>query len=346
MAPVTPGRLRRGDTVAIVSPSWGGPSRFPAIYELGLSVLREELGLNVREMPNARADADWVAAHPEARAADLTAALEDPEVRGIWCSIGGDDSMRVLPHLDPTLPGRHPKAVVGYSDSTTILTWMRTNGVVAFHGPSVMAGIAQWRSFPPEFGAQLRAVLVDGVPGHRYERFPTFSEGYRDWGELASVGQTNPTKPSQPWRWLNGRRTFEGELFGGNLETLDLLKGTPFFPPPGFFDGQVLFLETSEEHPTPKTVGRSLRNYGLAGILGRLAGLLIARPRGYSVDERDELDQRVRAVVVDEFGQTELPVVTGLDFGHTDPQWVLPLGGRVRVEPEGPTFTLLEPAVA
>jgi muramoyltetrapeptide carboxypeptidase LdcA involved in peptidoglycan recycling len=80
--------------------------------------------------------------------------------------------------------------------------------------------------------------------------------------------------------------------------------------------------------------------------LGRLAGLLIARPRGYSVDERDELDQRVRAVVVDEFGQTELPVVTGLDFGHTDPQWVLPLGGRVRVEPEGPTFTLLEPAVA
>ncbi|HXQ49048.1 MAG TPA: S66 peptidase family protein [Thermoplasmata archaeon] len=346
MAPVTPGRLRQGDTVAVVSPSWGGPSRFPAIYELGLSVLREELGLRVREMPNARTDADWLALHPEARAADLTAALEDPEVRGIWCSIGGEDSMRLLPHLDSSLPLRHPKVLVGYSDSTTLLIWMRTHGVVSFHGPSIMAGIAQWRSLPPEFAEQLRSVLFEPDGGHQYRPFPWFSEGYENWGEPASIGTTKPHQPSEPWRWLNAPRRFEGELFGGNLETLDLLKGTRFFPFPEFFDGQVLFLETSEEHPPPKAVGASLRNYGVSGILGRLSGLLLARPRGYSAEERKELDDRVRAVVVDEFGLTDLPVVTGLDFGHTDPQWVLPLGGRVRLDPEGPTFTLTEPAVA
>ncbi len=51
-------------------------------------------------------------------------------------------------------------------------------------------------------------------------------------------------------------------------------------------------------------------------------------------------------MVVEEFGLTDLPVVTGLDFGHTDPQWVLPLGVRARIEPDGPTFTLLQPGVA
>jgi muramoyltetrapeptide carboxypeptidase LdcA involved in peptidoglycan recycling len=346
MRPVPPGRLHRGDTVAVVSPSWGGPSRYPAIYDLGLSVLRDELGLQVREMSNARADAEWLSRHPEARAADLTAAFEDPDVRGIWCSIGGDDSMRLLPLLDPTLPRRHPKVVVGYSDSTAVLAWVRANGVVAFHGPSVMAGIAQWRSLPPEFGAQLRSVLFEGRPGHRYRPFSTFSEGYPDWGDAATLGRTQAPQPSEPWNWLNGRTRVEGELFGGSLETLDHLKGTPFFPPPEFFDGKVLFLETSEEHPTPLTVGRSIRNYGVAGILPRLRGLVLGRARGYSAEEREELDRRVRSVVVEEFGCTDLPIVTRLDFGHTDPQWVLPVGGQVRLDPEGPSFMLTEPAVA
>jgi muramoyltetrapeptide carboxypeptidase LdcA involved in peptidoglycan recycling len=345
MAPVTPGRLRRGDTVAVVSPSWGGPSKFPAIYEQGLAVLREELGLEVREMPNARTDAGWLASHPEARAADVAAALADPAVRGVWCSIGGDDSIRILRHLDPSLPMKHPKVVVGFSDATPLLTWMRWNGVVAYHGPSIMAGVAQWRSFPPEFGEQVRAVLFEGGAGHRFRPFPTFSEGYENWGDPASVGRTQPKRPSEPWHWVNAASPAEGELFGGNLEILDLLKGTPFFPPPEFFDGKLLFLETSEEAPTPKTVGRSLRNYGVSGILDRISGLLVGRPRGYTDEARAELDTRIREVAVDEFGRTDLPVVTHLDFGHTDPQWVLPIGVRARIDPDGPAFTLVEPSV-
>jgi muramoyltetrapeptide carboxypeptidase LdcA involved in peptidoglycan recycling len=346
MAPVTPGRLRRGDTVAIVSPSWGGPSRFPAVYEHGLAILREELGLTVREMPHARADADWLSAHPEARASDIEAALQDPEVRGIWCSIGGDDSLRILPHLDPSLPAKRPKVLVGFSDSTTLLVWMRRNGVVSFHGPSILAGISQWRTFPPEFGEQLRAVLFGGAAETRYVAFPSFSEGYPDWGDPAHLGRTHPKRPSEPWNWWNAPRAVEGELFGGNFEALEFLKGTPFFPPPEFFDDKLLFLETSEEVPPPKAVARGLRNYGVAGILDRIAGLLIARPRGYSEEARGELHRRVRSVVVDEFGRSELPVVIGLPFGHTDPQWVLPLGVRARLEPVGPTFSLLQPAVA
>ena len=36
-------KLKKGDTIAIVSPSWGGPSIFPHIYESGIKTL-EKLG--------------------------------------------------------------------------------------------------------------------------------------------------------------------------------------------------------------------------------------------------------------------------------------------------------------
>ncbi|MCI4325015.1 MAG: LD-carboxypeptidase [Thermoplasmata archaeon] len=346
MGPVKPGRLRRGDTVAIVSPSWGGPSRFPAVYEHGLRALERELGLVVREMPNARLDADESARHPEKRAGDINAAFDDPEVRAIWCSIGGNDAMRIVRYLDPELPRRHPKVVVGYSDSVTLLTWVRRCGVVSFHGPSIMAGISQWSAMPPSFGEQLRAVLVDPAARYEYRPFPHFSEGYLDWGDPASLGRTKPTRPSESPHVLNGDRAAEGELFGGCIETLEGLKGTPQFPPTEFFSGTLLFLETSEEHPPPKAVVRWLRNYGVSGVLDRLAGLLFARPRGYTDAERRELDAGIRQVILEEFGRTDLPIVTGFDFGHTDPQWVLPVGGRARLDPITGTLTLTEPAVA
>ncbi|MCI4328011.1 MAG: LD-carboxypeptidase [Thermoplasmata archaeon] len=346
MGPVKPGRLRPGDTVAVVSPSWGGPSRFPAVYEHGLRVLERELGLVVREMPHARTDADRLARHPELRAEDIAAALADPTVRALWCSIGGDDLMRVIPHLDPELPRKFPKVVVGYSDSSVLLTWLRRNGVIAFHGPSIMAGISQWPSLPKEFGDQLRAVLFEPTPSHRYRPFAAYSEGYVDWGDPASVGQTKSTRTSEPWHRLNGERPVDGELFGGNLESLEQLKGTPQFPPVEFFDGKLLFLEISEEHPPPVVVVRMLRNYGVSGILGRIAGLLFGRPRGYTDTARRELDAGIRRTVVEEFGRADLPIVTHLDFGHTDPQWVLPVGGRARLDPAAPSLELLEPAVA
>jgi muramoyltetrapeptide carboxypeptidase LdcA involved in peptidoglycan recycling len=346
MGPVKPGRLRRGDTVAIVSPSWGGPSRFPAVYEHGLRVLERELGLVVREMPHARMDADRAAKHPEERASDINAAFGDPEIRALWCSIGGDDAMRIVRYLDPELPRRHPKVVVGYSDSITILTWVRQSGVVSFHGPSIMAGISQWESMPPSYGEQLRSVLVDPAPRHEYRPFPEFSEGYGDWGDPASLGHTKPRQPGQPPRGLNGDHPVEGELFGGCIESLEMLKGTPQFPPTDFFAGKLLFLETSEHHPPPAAVVRWLRNYGVSGILDRLEGLLFGRPRGYTEPERRELDEGLRRVVVEEFGRNDLPIVTDLPFGHTDPQWVLPVGANARLDPAAGTLTLTEPAVS
>ena len=97
---IKPRRLQAGDRVAVVSPSWGGPATVPSRYAAGKRQLKETFGVKVVEMPNALASADYLAKHPEVRAADLMQAFADPSIAGIIATIGGDDSIRFLPHLD------------------------------------------------------------------------------------------------------------------------------------------------------------------------------------------------------------------------------------------------------
>lgn len=94
-----PTKLNRGDTVAIVSPSWGGPSTFPHIYENGLKVLLE-WGLKIKEFPTTRMDPRFTRDNPEVRAKDINEAFADTGVKAIFASIGGNDSVRILPFLD------------------------------------------------------------------------------------------------------------------------------------------------------------------------------------------------------------------------------------------------------
>ena len=44
-------KLKRGDTVAVLSPSFAAPGRWPQVYELGLERLRNIFGLNPVEFP-------------------------------------------------------------------------------------------------------------------------------------------------------------------------------------------------------------------------------------------------------------------------------------------------------
>ena len=112
-----------------------------------------------------------------------------------------------------------------------------------------------------------------------------------------------------------------------------------------FWNGRVLFVETSEEKPPPFEVKYFLRTLGIQGVFDRIQALLFGRARGYNVQEKRELDRIVVQVVGDEFRHPEIPIVTNLDFGHTDPQFVLPLGVEAEVDPAARTIRLLESAV-
>lgn len=104
-----PPRLRAGDTIAAVSLSSGLAAQLPDRYAAGKRQLEEAFCLKVIEAPNALASDEWLYRHPEARAADLHWALENPDVRAVVSTIGGDDSIRLLPYLDLDLIRAHPQ---------------------------------------------------------------------------------------------------------------------------------------------------------------------------------------------------------------------------------------------
>lgn len=341
---VKPRRLHAGDTVAVVSPSGAAPSRFPRVYERGLRMLQEGFGLRVQEFPTARTDAATLAANPRMRAEDVNRAFRDDGVQAIVTSIGGDDSVRILPHLDAGVVRSHPKILMGYSDTSTLLTWANQQGLVTFHGPSVMAGFSQLDALPPAFAEHIRDVLFRPRAPLEYRPFGRYSDGYPDWSVPANLGRVRPPREDAGWHWLQGGTAVRGRLFGGNIEVLEWLKGTRFWPSETFWDGVILFLETSEEVPPPLAVKRWLRNYGLQGVFERVAAVLFGRARGYTDERKRELDEVLRSVLA-EFGRPELPLVSNLDFGHTDPQFILPLGVQAEVDGAHRTLRLLEPAV-
>lgn len=340
MTPIKPERLHIDDTVAIVSPSWGGPSVFPHIYELGLGLL-QRWGLHAAEYPTARMKASELAARPDLRADDINRAFADPKVKAIFAAIGGNDSHRILPFLDADVIRANPKILMGYSDTSTLHLFCQRLGLVTLHGPSIMAGFAQMSALP-EYAAHVKEMLFLPEPGYRYQPFTSYCDGYPDWRQEAKAGQVNDPHPAEGWRLLQGAGVAEGRLFGGCLDVFEGLRGGVFWPSAEFWDGRLLFLETSEEAPGPELVAEMLRGWGRDGILARIAGLMVGRAARYDSAAKSALDSAIIAVVAGEFGRPDLPIMANMDFGHTDPQFVLPQGIRARLDCEAKTLELTE----
>jgi muramoyltetrapeptide carboxypeptidase LdcA involved in peptidoglycan recycling len=62
----------------------------------------------------------------------------------------------------------------------------------------------------------------------------------------------------------------------------------------------------------------------------------------YSDEEKVQLDKMIKDVVGNEFNMSNLPIMTNLDFGHTDPQFVLPLGVKAEVDFDNEKLKLVE----
>ncbi|MBV8298858.1 MAG: LD-carboxypeptidase [Candidatus Eremiobacteraeota bacterium] len=343
---VKPPRLRRGDRVAVVSQSWGGPGAHPARYALGRRALEETFGLEVVEMPHALADPEWLARNPQARAADLETAFADPAVRAVIASIGGEDSVRVLPHLDIGAIARNPKIFLGYSDATSIHLACFKAGLSSFYGPTVMAGFAENGGMFDYCADSVRRTLFSTEPvGTIAPNRGGWTAEFLDWADPSLNDRTRALNPSTGPRVLQGHGVARGPLLGGCADVLEMLKGTPWWPPLEAWRGAILFYETSEDAPGPASVLRWLRNFAAQGILQVLAGMLFGRPGGDMPPERHADYDAAVVHALDEAGLVDLPVLAGLDFGHTDPIFTLPYGAVAEIDCGAATLTIAESGV-
>ncbi len=341
---IRPPALRSGDTVAIVSLSAGVSAMAPHRHAAGKRQLAETFGLRTVDTPHALRDSDWLHANPEARADDLHWALDNDDVAGIVTTIGGDDSIRTVPFIDTALIAAKPKVFIGYSDTTVQHLVNRRAGLISFYGPGLLTGFAENGGIHPYVRRTVRRALFDPEPIGELDAAENWSEEMVDWRDPSLAGRRRRWWPNPGWAWLQGTTAAEGELLGGCADLLEMLKGTAIWPPDHVWNRAIFAFEISEDAPAPATVGYWLRNYAASGILHRIGALLVSRPEGYSQLNTFRLWDMIQFILA-ESGLADLPVVANLDYGHSAPMGVLPLGCRARVDPQARTITVLDAAV-
>jgi muramoyltetrapeptide carboxypeptidase len=288
-----PRALKRGDRVALVAPaSPFARDEFDAgLLELGA------LGFEPVYEASVFARARYLAGAAADRAAALQRAWSDPAIAAIMAVRGGYGSVHLLPLLDETVFDGPPKAFIGYSDNTSILSWLTLQrGIVSFHGPMIERRLSR------------------GEAGYDRDTFQRALCRTEPMGEIAS--------PS-----LEAIRSGEaaGVLVGGTITQLAASLGTPFAftPPPGC----ILFLEDVGERPY--RMDRLLTQLKLAGVIARASALVFGELRG--CDEPGGTPA-IRDVIADLLDDFRGPVLYGLPSGHTTgPTFTLPFGVRARV---------------
>ena len=149
-------------------------------------------------------------------------------------------------------------------------------------------------------------------------------------------------EPNEGWQWdAPSGGIAEGVTWGGCLESLDeILRHGVRTPSLEQFDEIVLLTETSEEIPSQDYVRRVYRAFGERGILGRVRGILVGRPKAWEFghertpSEKAEYRHKQRETILAAIRAYNLtvPIVQNLDFGHTSPQIPVPYGSRIQLD--------------
>lgn len=333
---VHPKKARPGDKVAVLSPSFAAPGVAPAVHEQAMTRLAQVTGLVPVEYPTTRR----VNATPQDRAADLNAAFADPEIRAVLATIGGDDQITVVPHLDLALVREDPKPFLGYSDNTNILCWLWTQGVAGFYGGSTQVHLGPGPAVDACHRLSLRAALLTGERLEVTE--PGESEDLgRDWSDPAALTEYGEREATEPWSWAGPARSVAGPTWGGCIEVLQWILTAGRFPAdPAVITGGILLLETSEEIIPAQEFGWILRSLGERGLLAAADAVLVGRPPVANLEKRPSVRERAahrasqRDVAIEVVGRynPDAVVCVGVPFGHTRPQWILPYGGEITVD--------------
>jgi len=315
-AVVRPPRLTSGNRIALVAPS--GPLLERDELTRAAELCRE-LGHQTVLGPNAARRHGYLGGTDAERLADLDSALRDPSIDAIWCLRGGYGLTRILDRVDYAALEHRPKPLIGFSDVTALLlAVIGAAGVVTYHGPTA-------RQPMPAFSRRhFTRVLGCAEPAGVLERLEAPAE--------ILVPRAPRIVTISPGR-------AEGPLIGGNLSLIQCLVGTPWLPE---LDGALLFLEDVGEDLY--RVDRALSHLRLAGVLQRIAGLIVGQfteMRKGTSDGALGFDEVLEHYVA----PLSIPAAYGFPIGHVDEQWTLPIGIRARLDADAGEVEILEAAV-
>ena len=290
--PIRPPALLPGDTVGIVAPA---SNIDPRALAAGCAALRK-LGYVPYYLDSIFERDLFFAGSVARRVGELEHMFANPEVRAIVCARGGYGTNHLLPHLDLRVLLANPKPFIGYSDITTLLTWLTDHGLVTFHGPMVT------KDFALENGVDLTSWAAILSSASAYER---------DF----SANEVEPLVKGEA----------EGILYGGCLSMLAASLGTPYEI---HTEGTILFLE--DINAKPFQVDRMLMQLKLAGKFADVRGVIFGEMLDCS--QPSGQDYTLQEIILRLLSDLRIPIAYGFSAGHVRcANRLLPFGVRGRL---------------
>lgn len=352
---IKPQNLVKGDKVAIVSLSSGLLGEDFVKHELDLAIKRlKDYGLEPVIMPNACKGIDYLATHPEARAKDLKQAFMDRDIKAIICAIGGDDTFRLLPYLmeDDEFKQaviENPKIFTGFSDTTINHLMLYQLGLMSFYGPTLLVDLAE---LDKEMLPYTKEYFEKFFQNEEEYEIRSSEVWYSDRGSYGIEELGVPREKHQEthgYEVLNGSGIQTGTLCGGCIESIyDFMTGDRYheeniicekyhiLPSLDEWQEMILFLETSEEKPTPEKLEEMLMEFKRIGILTSVKGVIVGKP----IDE--VYYEEYKVVYKNVFCDLDTPVLYNVNFGHSVPRCILPYGALATIDFNNKTIMINE----
>lgn len=315
MTKLIPPKLKKGDIIRIIAPS----RSLKLISEETKKIAHtrfEDMGLTLSFGMHVEESDEFASSAIQSRIDDLHQAFADKNIKAILTVIGGFNSNQLLRYIDWNLIKNNPKIFCGYSDITALnnAIYAKT-GLITYSGPHYSS-----------FGQKLHF-------DYTLEYFKKCLFSNEQFDIVASNDWSDDTWYfDQEKRELISNKGFlvihegqaTGTIVGANLCTLNLLQGTEYMPS---LKNSILFIEDDYES-APHTFDRDLQSLIHQPCFKEIKGMVIGRFQKVSKMTDDLLKQ----IVETKKELKNIPIIAGIDFGHTDPKITFPIGGTAMMK--------------
>ena len=266
------------------------------------------------------------------RADEFNQLLYNDDVQVLMAAIGGYNSNSILPYIDYEYLKKHPKIIIGYSDTTALLLGIYAKtGLITFYGPALASSFGEFPPFVDWTFDNFKSVICDNltVP-YEYKMPAVWTDEFISWSEQ------DRAKEEYANSWVSViPGTCRGRLVGGNLNTMHGFFGTEYMPE--IKQGDILFIEDSLKDAC--TIERSFSMLKLAGVFDKISGIVLGKHEKF---DDNGTGRKPYEILLEVLGDCQIPFLAEFDCCHTHPMFTLPIGCEVELDATNKRLTLLE----
>ncbi len=309
-----PDKLKTGDEIRVIAPA----RSLSLLSKENIFLAQDKIesqGFRVSFSKHCGESDMFMSSSVESRVDDIHQAFEDKKVKAILTVIGGFNSNQILSYLDYNLIKNNPKILCGYSDITALLNAItaKTN-LITYHG----LHFSTWgmkKEF--EYNLEYFQKCLMQEEGFEVKPSPTWSD------DTWYIDQEKRNLIKNDGFIIINEGHAEGKILGGNLCTFNLLQGTEFMPD---LTDSILFIEDDDMAGDSFSIDfdRNLQSLIHQPNFNKVKGIVI----GKFQKKVDINIDKLKYIIHSKKELARMPIVSNVNFGHTNPMITFPIGGR------------------